>query len=148
MTQEEFPGGSVIKNLPANAGDTGDLVRSLGWEKSLGGGSSKELQYSCLENPMDRGTWRVSLWGRKVHGVADLDAIAMTMTQEAEHLFICLSAFHMLFKIFFLVKYLLKYSAHYLKLGLLFPYCWDFRFFIHSRCYNQLHDLQIFSPNL
>ena len=88
MTQEEFPGGSVIKNLPANAGDTGDLVRSLGWEKSLGGGSSKELQYSCLENPMDRGTWRVSLWGRKVHGVADLDAIAMTMTQEAEHLFI------------------------------------------------------------
>ena len=97
MTQEEFPSGSMIKNLPANAGDTGDLVRSLGWEKPLGGGSSKELQYSCLENPMDRGTWRVSLWGCKVHRVADLDATAMTMTQEAEHLFICLFAFHMLF---------------------------------------------------
>ena len=98
---------------------------------------------------MDRGAWWVSLGflslGSKVHGVAELDGSAMTMTQEPEHIFTRLFAFHMLF---FLVKYLLKYSAHYLKFGLLFSYCWDFRFFIHSRCYNQLHDLQIFSPNL
>ena len=32
-------------------------IRSLGWEKSLGGGHGNPLQYSCLENPMDRGAW-------------------------------------------------------------------------------------------
>ena len=53
--QTGFSGGSVIKNPPANAGDTGDLgsVSVLG--KSPGGGHGDPLQYSCLENPMDRG---------------------------------------------------------------------------------------------
>ena len=44
--------GSVVKNLPANAGDSG-LIPGLG--RSLGGGNGNPLQYSCLENPMDRG---------------------------------------------------------------------------------------------
>ena len=51
-----FPGGSVVKNLPANARDMG-LIPGLG--RSLGGGHGNPLQYSCLENPMDRGAWWV-----------------------------------------------------------------------------------------
>ena len=47
-----FPGGSVVKNPPANAGDMGLIP---GWEKSPGEGNGNPLQYSCLENPMDRG---------------------------------------------------------------------------------------------
>ena len=56
----ETPGGSVVKNLPANAGDTGDssLIPRLG--RSPGGGHGNPLQYSYLENPTDRG---VSLAG-------------------------------------------------------------------------------------
>ena len=49
-----FPGGSVIKNLPANAGDAGSIPE-LG--KSPGEGNGSPLQYSWLENPMDRGAW-------------------------------------------------------------------------------------------
>ena len=47
-----FPGDSVVKNLPANTGDSG-LILGLGG--SPGEGNGKQLQYSCLENPMDRG---------------------------------------------------------------------------------------------
>ena len=47
-------GGSVVKSLPANAGDT-SLIPGLG--RSSGEGKGNPLQYSCLENPMDRGTW-------------------------------------------------------------------------------------------
>ena len=46
-----FPGGTVVKNPPANARDVG-LIPGLG--RSLGEGNGKLLQYSCLENPMDR----------------------------------------------------------------------------------------------
>ena len=47
----------MVKNSPANAGDTGDagLIPRSG--RSPGGGNSNPLQYSCLENPMDRGAW-------------------------------------------------------------------------------------------
>ena len=48
----------MVKNLPANAGDIRDTVQSLGQEDSPGGGRGNPLQYSCLENPMDRGAWR------------------------------------------------------------------------------------------
>ena len=57
-----FPGGSVVKNPPANAGDL-SLIPGLG--KSPGEGNSNPLQYSHLENPMDRGTWQAT-----VHGIA------------------------------------------------------------------------------
>ena len=53
-----FPGGSVVKNLPANAGDTGNSDAILRSARSSGGGNGNPLQYSCLENPMDRGAWR------------------------------------------------------------------------------------------
>ena len=57
-----FPGGSATKNPPANAGDAG-LTPGSG--RCRGGGNGNPLQYSCLENPTDRGAWRDT-----VHGVA------------------------------------------------------------------------------
>ena len=56
----------VIKSLPANAGDTGDVGLIPGSGRSPGGGQSHPLQYSCLENPMDRGAWQAA-----VHGVTN-----------------------------------------------------------------------------
>ena len=47
----------MVKNLPANAGDTGDSSSVPGLERSPGGGNGSPLQYSCLENPVDRGAW-------------------------------------------------------------------------------------------
>ena len=52
----------MIKNLPANARDSGSI---LGSGRFPGGGNGNPLWYSCLENPMDREAWQVS-----VHGVA------------------------------------------------------------------------------
>ena len=52
-----FPGGSVVKNLPASAGDTRDAGLTPGLGKSPGGGHGSPLQYSCLDNPKDRGAW-------------------------------------------------------------------------------------------
>ena len=49
-----FPDGSVVKNLPDNAGDLGSV---LGWEDSLEKENGNPLQYSCLGNPIDKGTW-------------------------------------------------------------------------------------------
>ena len=59
-----FPGGSVEKNLPANAGDTGNVGLIPGLGRSPGGGNGNPLQYSCLENSIDKETW----WAT-VHGV-------------------------------------------------------------------------------
>ena len=58
------PGGSVVKNLPANAGDAGDPNAISGWGRSPGGGNGNPFQYSCLENSVDRGAWCAP-----VHGV-------------------------------------------------------------------------------
>ena len=58
-----FPGGAVIKNPPANAGDTGDAGSIPGWGRSPGVGNVNLLHYSCLKNPMDRGVWRATVPG-------------------------------------------------------------------------------------
>ena len=50
-----FPGGSVVKNLPANSGDVRDTGSILGLGRSPGEGNGKPLQYSCMKNSMDRG---------------------------------------------------------------------------------------------
>jgi len=67
-TQQTQEGASqvalVVKNPPANAGDIRDAVSKPGLERSPGGGNGNPLQYSCLENPMDRGAWQAT-----VHGV-------------------------------------------------------------------------------
>ena len=52
-----FSGGTVVRNLPARAGDGGDVGWIPGLEDSPGGGNGNPLQYPCLENPMDRGAW-------------------------------------------------------------------------------------------
>ena len=54
----------MVKNLPASAGDAGDLGLILGSGRSPGVGNGNPLQYSCLGNRMDRGAWQAA-----VHGV-------------------------------------------------------------------------------
>ena len=51
----------VVKNLPANAGHRRDLSWIPGLRRSPGGANGSPLQYSCLENPMDRGAWRATV---------------------------------------------------------------------------------------
>ena len=58
-----FPGGSVVKNLLANAGDTGDADSVSGLRRFPGEGHGNPLQYSCLGHLMDRGAWRATLDG-------------------------------------------------------------------------------------
>ena len=53
-----FPGGSVVKHLPSNAGDAGSIPGS---GRSPGGGNGNPLQYSCLGNPVERGAWRATV---------------------------------------------------------------------------------------
>ena len=60
-----FLGGSGIKNPPGNAGDLGSIP---GWGRSPGEGSGNPLQYSCLENPTDRGAWRATVHGVECQG--------------------------------------------------------------------------------
>ena len=60
-----FPGGLVVKNLPANAGDAGDKALIPGSGRSPGEENGNPLQYSCLENSVDRGNWQTT-----VHGAA------------------------------------------------------------------------------
>ena len=60
-----FPGGSDGKEFACNAGDLGSIP---GLGRSHGEGNGNPLQYSCLGNPMDRGTWRDT-----VHRVTELD---------------------------------------------------------------------------
>ena len=56
----------MVKNPPANAGDVGDTGSIPGSGRSPGGGHGNPLQYSCLENSMDRGDWQAT-----VHGVTE-----------------------------------------------------------------------------
>ena len=60
-----FSGNSVVKNPPAKAGDTGDVGSISGSERSPGAENGNPLQYSCLENSMDRGACQAI-----VHGIA------------------------------------------------------------------------------
>ena len=52
----------MVKNLPANAGDARGMGSICGWGRSPGVGNGKLLQFSCLETPMDRGTWWASVY--------------------------------------------------------------------------------------
>ena len=58
-----FPGGSVLKNLPANVGDARNAGLIPGSGKAPGGGHGNPLQYSCLGNPVYRGAWQATVHG-------------------------------------------------------------------------------------
>ena len=63
----------MVKNPPASARDARDLGLTPGLGRSPGGGNGNLLQYSCLENPMDRGARQAA-----VHGVAESDTTEVT----------------------------------------------------------------------
>ena len=58
-----FPGGTVVKNPPVSAGDTGAVGSILGSGRPLGEGNGNPLQYFCLENSMDEGAWCPTVHG-------------------------------------------------------------------------------------
>ena len=60
----------MVKNPPVNAGDIKDAGLIPGLGRSPGGGPGSLLQYSCLESPMDRGTWQAT-----VHGVVNIHGL-------------------------------------------------------------------------
>ena len=85
INAEQFSAGAsqvalVVKNLPASAGDPGDLGSVSGSGRSPGGGNDNPLQYSRLEYPMDRGAW----WAT-VHGVAKGQIQLSTHTHTHTH---------------------------------------------------------------
>ena len=63
----------MVKNLPANKRDTGDVGSVSGSGRALGERNGNPLQYSCLENPMDRGAWQAT-----VHSVTESDTTEVT----------------------------------------------------------------------
>ena len=69
----------MVKNLPANAGDPRDAGLIPGRGRSPGGGHRNPIQYSCLENPMDREAW----WAT-VHGVQRVRHTEHTHTEEGK----------------------------------------------------------------
>ena len=76
-----FPVCSVVKNPPANAGDTGDASSTPNLGRSPGEGNGNSLQYSCLENPMDKGGW----WAT-VHRVAKSQTVLKRLRMHTRKL--------------------------------------------------------------
>ena len=52
----------MVKNIPVNSVDTGETGLIPGLGRTPGGGNGNPLQYSCWENPLDRGAWQVTVW--------------------------------------------------------------------------------------
>ena len=65
--QANYQAAQMVKNLSSSAGDIRDVGWITGSGRAPGGGHGNPLQYSCLENPMDRGAWQDT-----VHGVAEV----------------------------------------------------------------------------
>ena len=90
MIHTEFPDGSVLKNLPANAGQARDASSVPGLGRSPGEGNSNHLWYSCLENPMGRGAqawlsdWTTTIYPQ--HGMNHIDIMLTERSQkQREH---------------------------------------------------------------
>ena len=84
-----FPGGAVVKNLPASAGDARDAAWIFGSGRSPQVESGTPLQYSCLENSMGRGAWLAT-----VHGAAELDMTKHTHTHTHTHTYVHTKEFY------------------------------------------------------
>ena len=82
-----YIGGTVLKNLPANARDEGDLGSIPGLGSSPGGGNGNLLQYSCLENSMDRGEWRSVVHGAtksfQIHEAMSMNYFPLELANRA-----------------------------------------------------------------
>ena len=63
-----FLGGTAVKNLPSNSEDARDVASISGWGRCPGEGKDNPLQYSWLENSMNRGAWQAI-----VHGITESD---------------------------------------------------------------------------
>ena len=83
----DFPGGSNSKTSAYNVGDPGSIP---GLGRSPGEGNGNPLEYSCLENPMDRGAWQVT-----VHRVTESDMTERTHTHTALGVETMIEATHM-----------------------------------------------------
>ena len=151
MTNEGFPGGSDGKESACNVGDLGSIPGS---GRSPGEGNGYALQYSCLENPMDREAW----WAT-VHGVAKNQTQLSNwhpyththththiMTNDLEHFAMYLFAIH----ISSLVKYLFSSFAHFI-IGF-FPLHFERFFFFFNVFYKgsfyKIYSLQVFPTTL
>ena len=73
----------VVKNLPVNAGIVRNVGSIPGLRRCPGGGHGNPLQYSCLENPMDRGAWKSTVIGLHRVGHDGSDLARMHRPQEA-----------------------------------------------------------------
>ena len=106
-----FPGGTAVKNLPANARDTRDAGLILGSGRSPGGGNGNPFQDSCLGNPTDRGAWQAT-----VHGVEKSRTRLRTHTHTHTNRPWCWISFHGLIchlhSFCVCVKYLLSSFVH------------------------------------
>ena len=78
-----FPGDRVVKNQSTKAGDAGSVS---GWGGSPGEGNGNPLQYACLENPMDRGSWRVAVQGLPPCHLCSISLMQVQMKYSLEHL--------------------------------------------------------------
>ena len=85
---QDFPGGSVVKNPPANAGDAGVADLVPGWGRSPGTGNRNSLLYSCLKNPMHQRAWQAT-----VHGVTKSHTHTCCVFHESVVLWSCFYLF-------------------------------------------------------
>ena len=78
---KDFPGSSVVKNPPVNAGATGVVCSVPGSGRSPGGGNGNPFQYSCLGNPMDKGAYRAAVHVCGSHSVGHVQFFAIHARQ-------------------------------------------------------------------
>ena len=77
----------LVKNSPASTGDLGDVDLIPGLGRSSGGWHGNPLQYSCLENPIDRGAWWAGPWSQRVrHDWSNLACMHAYFTLTTENL--------------------------------------------------------------
>ena len=79
-----FLGGLVVRNPPANAGDARHVGLIPGSAGSPGEGNGNPLQYSCLENPMDRGAWWATVHRLPRYLISQLSWVSSLLTQPAD----------------------------------------------------------------